>query len=708
MKPHHRLLKPLFLTISALLLLIFAQRCMQTVTPANPTTRTLTVLARLAPDGALIPGVTIDVAEERSGEKFNTAVTNSEGAAILRLENIPVLGRNIVVSARRSGQEQRISALLCNDTTITLLFSNQSPATATCARLGGVDSLRFRTNTLPVSDSLIQNEPTGIGEYERCWSFVNSGSDTVLLPLSAQIRTSPPFHLVAASINGRSLSINADTLRVPPTSGVLSLCYAVSTALAGDFTSEVPLPLLCKSGERGIFRLRLRALVVARTCECISSETSVSISERVPVGGTHESGNIAVYTNQLSCPVTVNLIGIRTAQSGQQAEWSLIEPLGSSFPQTLAPGARLAVRLRFAPRSISSQTERLLLEVRPQGIQNACTVAVRLNGQVCRNDCPLLLTQTASIPFVELPSMPSGVQELLSSRLDGNIFVAVPELGMMTSVVRTYSVLNPSTSCTVVDVNITPTFSDGYSSRFFTLSPRTLRILPGERGFFQVSFTPPDAATFAMILNDPARRTGTIADSSFSVGIELNTGTCVQRLWLSARVSNVPDISPILNLRAYRQRTRLKPQEENEVYIFGEQSRRILRLPNGLPGLFPPPLGDVYVDVTNNDSSARPPQTPTLHPVPSGRVSGIALWRENYAEQDFDNVTQTFRAYLVSPVAAFSTGGVRPLPGQVYAFRLGVGSVALLYVRRVDNGTETNTNGQSGVEFRAIYPIVGR
>jgi len=641
---------------------------------------------------------------------MTSGTTGNEGSIVLRLENVPVVGRNVIVSASRGGQQQRVQALVCNDTTVTLLFSNQSPAVSNCARLDGLDSLRFRTENIPVSDSLIQYEPSGTAEYVRCWSFVNSGNDTITLPITAQIRNSTPFRLSAISINGRSFAAQLDTAHIPP-SGTMSLCFAVSTANAGSFGAELPLGMFCRSGERGVFRLRLRALVVAKSCECQSSETSVTTAERVAVGASQDVSNVVAYVNQLSCPVSVNVIGIRTQQglpSSVSPEWSLLEPDARAFPLQVAAGGRLTVRLRFAPRGLVSQGERLLLEIRPQTAQQVCTVAVRLHGVVCRNDCPIFQSQSTSTAFTALPAMPQGIEELVSSRLDGNVFITVPELGMMSSVTRTYSILNPSTSCTVSEVALTPSFSDQYSSRFFTISPRSLTIPPGERGFFQVTFTPPDAATFSMILTDPTRRTGTIADSSFSVGILLNTPTCSQRVTLRARVSNVPDISPILNLRAYRQRTRLKPQEENEVYVFGEQSRRILRLPGGSPGFFPPPSGDMYVDVLNNDSSATPPQPPTIHLVPSSRTNGIALWRANYAEQDFDNVHQTFRAYLASPVVSFGTTSIRQQMGQVYAFRMTGGNVALLYVRRVDNGTETNTNGQSGVEFRAIYPVVGR
>ncbi len=681
---------------------------MQTVTPAAPATRTLTVFTRLLPDGVPLSGVSIVVIAEQNGETMTSGITSNEGSAVLRLENVPAVGRNVIVNASRLGQQQRLQALVCNDTTITLFFNNQASAVSNCARLEGVDSLRFRTE--PVSDSLVQHEPSGIAEYTRCWSFVNSGNDSITLPITAQIRNSAPFRLNAISINGRSFAINLDTVRIPP-SGTLSLCFAVSTANAGSFSAELSLGMFCRSGERGVFRLRLRALVVAKSCECQSSETSITTAERIAVGASQDVSNVVAYVNQLSCPVSVNVLGIRTQQglpSSSQPEWSLIEPDARSFPLQIAAGGRLTVRLRFAPRGLVSQGERLLLEIRPQTTQQRCTVAVRLNGVVCRNDCPILQSQNASTAFAALPAVPQGIEEVVSSRLDGNIFVTVPELGMTNSVTRTYSILNPSTSCTVSEVTITPSFSDQYSSRFFTISPRSLTIPPGERGLFQVLFTPPDAATFSMILTDPMRRTGTIADSSFSVGILLNTPTCSQRVTLRARVSNVPDISPILNLRAYRQRTRLKPQEENEVYVFGEQSRRILRLSSGLPGFFPPPSGDIYVDVLNNDSSALPPQPPTIHVVPSSRTSGIALWRTTYAEQDFDNVNQTFRTYLASPALSFTATSIRPQIGQVYAFRMTGGNVALLYVRRVDNGTETNTNGQSGVEFRAIYPIVGR
>jgi len=59
---------------------------------------------------------------------------------------------------------------------------------------------------------------------------------------------------------------------------------------------------------------------------------------------------------------------------------------------------------------------------------------------------------------------------------------------------------------------------------------------------------------------------------------------------------------------------------------------------------------------------------------------------------------------------AYSTGyGPGPITGisvnDVYAFKFSANTYALIFIRRVDNGSENTSSKQSGIEFRAVYPI---
>ena len=159
-------------------------------------------------------------------------------------------------------------------------------------------------------------------------------------------------------------------------------------------------------------------------------------------------------------------------------------------------------------------------------------------------------------------------------------------------------------------------------------------------------------------------------------------------------------------MRAYSQRTRLAPEPENEVYYFGHDARTIIKSPGNRPGPYPPPRGHIWIDVDDTLPNANPPQEPILKSV-SGTL-GMKIWRTNMLESDFTNVGNTYMAFVSDPnySTGYTPGPLTGLaPGNVIAFQMNQYMYALIYIRSIYNGTENNTNMQSGIEFRSIYPI---
>jgi len=176
---------------------------------------------------------------------------------------------------------------------------------------------------------------------------------------------------------------------------------------------------------------------------------------------------------------------------------------------------------------------------------------------------------------------------------------------------------------------------------------------------------------------------------------------------LTAQVTAFPEISPIINLRAYAQETPQKPDPENEIYFFGYSARSVLKKPDGSNGPYPPDLGDIWIDVADNDQSAQPPEEPILKL--ANQSIEVKLWQRDYLESDFSDVAALITEFADDP--NYNSGyGSGPVTGievnDVYAFKFDDYTYALIFIRRVDNGTESTSSKQSGIEFRSVYPIL--
>jgi hypothetical protein len=235
-----------------------------------------------------------------------------------------------------------------------------------------------------------------------------------------------------------------------------------------------------------------------------------------------------------------------------------------------------------------------------------------------------------------------------------------------------------------------------------------LTIAPGSAGFFEVDFTAPGVDEFAAIVqsrqtqHQPPPQT---ADSAFVLQLRLLGNGCSQSLRVPAVLTPCPGITKIINLRAYNQRTSQKPEPENEVFRFGDQDAIVNKGTGGTPGVYPPDIGDIFIDVADNNATATPPQQPILRLRPGSAIQ-MGLWKRAYPEARFACGTATeFCPEENNP--SYGSADITGIqPGDVYAFRVGTNLYGLLFVRAVFNGTENNTNRQTALEFRVLYPVV--
>ncbi|TAL68121.1 MAG: hypothetical protein EPN82_12050 [Bacteroidetes bacterium] len=297
------------------------------------------------------------------------------------------------------------------------------------------------------------------------------------------------------------------------------------------------------------------------------------------------------------------------------------------------------------------------------------------------------------------------ISDTISNRGDNRVYIS-PSLQNPSTAIITYDIFNPDTSCSAISFNVTIESAAGViyenPTQYYTIDPMNFVIQPGQHKQLTITFRAPIKDTLDRVVL--RRNTQSKIDSMFAVRLRISTSVnCTQDLDLYSIVTAVPDLSPIINLRAYNQKTPQKPTPEHEVYFFGNASRTINNT-----GEYPPLKGNIWVDVDDNNPTAIPPLEPILKIVPNTGIIGMKVWRSGFPENDFYNVVQLIANFQNDPThsSGYTSTELRGIQvGDVIAFQLGPDSYTLIYIRRVDNGTEQTSSKQSGIEFRAISGI---
>jgi hypothetical protein len=319
----------------------------------------------------------------------------------------------------------------------------------------------------------------------------------------------------------------------------------------------------------------------------------------------------------------------------------------------------------------------------------------------CANVCPELSEDGTNYIVFGSPML----IDTLSDRADNRVYIS-PSLVNPSTVTKLIDIFNPDTSCSAITFTVTSEPVGGViyenPEHYYSVDPMSFVLQPGEHRQLTVTFSAPIKDTLdAVVLR---RNTRTKIDSMFAVRLRITTSmNCTQDLDIYSIVTAVPNLSPIINLRAYDQKTPQKPVAEHEVYFFGDGARTI-----DLTGGYPPQRGHIWVDVDDNSSTAVPPQEPILRLVSNSGITGMKIWRRGFPENDFYNVVQLIADFQNDPThsVGYINSELRGIQvGDVIAFQLGPDTYTLIYIRRVDNGTEQTSSKQSGIEFRAISGI---
>jgi hypothetical protein len=691
--------KIIFLVFSYILTGIILHACMETIQPEDTNKRLLkTAVFRMIDEatGELVPvrSAEVTIYEEVNGalNELKILQTNENGLAVFDLD-IPVIGKLYTIKATYNNESQSKSAvLICGDTTVNFIF-NDDINNISCSDLNQNDTLLFFDNE--GSARLKRNTPANINQYERCKTYTIDNNNTGTIDI--QLPSVPaPFTYISIYHTDKPMPVSTRKLTLLP-GEKFTICFGVSTENAGIFNERIQFGITCSDGNSGTSSLDLKAEVVEPSCDCedYSQSAKILLDERVMIGSSTNFKDIEVFVNNSACAVEIVKINQNLG-----AGWTITSP---TFPVTVAKGASLKVSGTFAPTKSGKSNTVLQLLIKPQGTSNECNLNINLEAEGCYNTCPFIGMDNRF--QLRLLGSPSPVGDTISNRGDGKVFISA--VGLVSNAVQSYFIKNPDSACAEITINLELLPKDNYARTYFSVSPTRLTLLPGETGQIDVSFIAPTMDELIKILE--VRRPGgpyQTIDSMFTTRLRIRGGNCTQDIDIDALVTSIPNISPIINLRAYNQSTTQKPLPENEVYYFGYGSRSIIKSSDGSNGPYPPPLGDIWIDVNNNAQSANPPQEPILKLIHGGIQ--MKLWKSNYQESKFSDVANLMAEFSNDPT--YSLGyGPGPLTGlsvnDVYAFKFNEMTYALIFIRRVDNGTEATSSKQSGIEFRAIYPI---
>lgn len=704
--------------------------CSDTVGPEKAETATFIVQTQFrqptdtASTAIPLPNVRITIRRLAGPTTARPTRTNIQGQAILRNEAIPT-GEDFLIEAYSELYGTRLDTLrgACDTVYVNFAFTSVTTTELNCNTLADTTILFLFTDNRTASEELQQNSPNPL---INCLPVAtNTGSEP--MELSIPTGTSGVFTITGIQVNDGNIPITGNPTRVLLNPGAtLTLCSSVNTSAAsnnspnGRFEETIPITVQC-SGKTSSLSLNLRATVKARECRC---DQIVPVSPLIfrlgtPVkAGFADTLSATVLTNTASCALTLE-INSMTSTTGRN-EWRILSP--TEFTATggrirLEPDQTLVIVAEFRPQQATSRSApvdmRIDFDMLPEGGPAPCPFRLTLSGESCNDMCPSLRLNGTDYPFGSNP-VP---RDSLYIREDKRVFIS----DLQPSRVReTYNFVLSSNDSLVCGINnatlrMEALQGDAFSLRYFELDNEriTLRQNSQIAGSFTLTFTAPTKPELDNILRqrNPGGAPKT-ADSMFTVRIIITVSGCPPlELLVDAIVTTLPDFTPPIKLHAYRQTTDKQPRPEYEYYIFGEPSVSSLRK-NPTPPPNDPDTGDIWVDVTNRHGS---PQDPFF------RIEsniGWQYWKTIPDESFFNDV----RKIVTDVETAINTGNLtfpnsndRDITagapdslgvGAVYVFELAPDRYAVLVVREINDGSETNLNKQSAIHYRVLYPVL--
>ncbi len=734
----------------ALILAFFILSCTEVVEPSKSKKRTLTIQAMVKDCNTGLPttpaaGTKISIYKYISvNDKslLGTVYADNTGKAIFTSEG-PVSG--IIVQTLGEYKNQfktttpRGEFLLCNDTTVNIVYECTPPPIVCCTDIG--DTTIPVTFTNGTDTKLVQNQPLGVASYDAVTTIIcnrlncTPPSDyTIAVP-----NPNAPFTLKAIYVKGQ-LSGNPATLK---SGECLSLVFSVSTKDAGVFRTSVPLTISC-DGKNSTWNVALNADVVPEECDCpMTGDTTIIIKpttpQKLPVGTSYDYEEL-FFQNQRKCVMTVeSFVRIKSgveSPATTAGEWKLISP---NLPTVVNQGDVYMPKLRFSPTQTGERRDTFRVTVRlSSGI--VCNFKVIMIGYGCTDACP----QVNGQPFSNAPIN-------LSAEAPFSPDAVCPKTLLFNSIARLpITVTYPRDACSSsVDINATFTGKDQYDAVRFSYTT-SFTVDTNSPSGPNLTFVAPTVAEYeSMFTQNGGTRTkqGTREDSAYNLTVVLATadGKCRQVINVKAFAAPAGKLSIPWNMDAYDQTTAIKPTPDYQtckvdtLMFFAGVDRPgfvyQLRDASYQPycGVNQPPCwGSFYINVDNKngEGTVGSPKPPKIYLVnnPLNVFKDIKLVARNFLEEDFDKINPVL-IKLQNDVSGVGPGNyfTSDATTQPYFYPNGLGGLAIgdvyvlysnsknssgipcelamIYLRKVFNYGGFSSNNRSSIEFRILYPI---
>lgn len=669
-----------------------------------------------------LPDVRISLRRLAEQTAIPPVFTNVRGEAVLT-DEVMVSGDDFIVEAYSPQYGTRIDTVhgVCGEALVHFTFRDIQVTELNCNTLANAAALFVFTDNTTGSDKLRQNDPNPVS---NCIPIAkNTGRDAIEVSIPASAMG--VFTLTGVQIDGRTIPLTATPMRVVlPPGSVLALCASVNTSKNSSsqpnrrFEETMRLGMQCPNANASL-TLALQATVEEETCDCDKAVPSAPLvfrlNESVEVG-LADTLLATVFTNTAACPVTLRIKSI-TPTAGR-SDWRILSPTElrtATGELRLEKGQTLVLAAEFRPlrattRSTPSEL-RVDMDVLPEGSAQQCSLTLQLVGEACSETCPSLRVNGADYPFGTKP----GPRDSLYIRNDKRVFISDEKPNKVSDRYEFVVASNDSLICRINDVSLRMEAlpGDQFSLKYFALGAQKVSLDANAdiAGAFTLTFTAPTKQELDNILlqRNPGGTPRT-TDSMFTVRITMTVPGCEPlELLADAIVTTLPDFTPPIKLHAYRQTTPRQPKPEYEYYVFGESSVRSRRNDSSPPANGPE-TGDLWVDVPN--PSGPLPQQPFIK---NEAKLEWAYWQTIADESFFNNILQIVQqveAGVKANTFTFNNGDITAAApgnlrvGSVYVFRFSATRYAVVVIREINDGTETNLNNQSAIHFRVLSPVL--
>ncbi|MEI6090683.1 MAG: hypothetical protein WCR42_09545 [bacterium] len=724
---HINLIKSRYLIVSLLLLMVAGGCVQNTIMPNDSSQRKISAYAFLRDTSGKATNVPAVNAQIKAFDPLaNTYVaqdiTDNSGFAELVFE-APTMGKQYQIIGSYKGQTQ-VEPIYpcCKDTTVVLYFNPEPPPPLKC------DDLKDDTYKLTILD---ENGSTQISRseidkyyYKSATLFVNNGAEpiTLKMPSAASIA---PFELVSPAagssvtlVTGQSITI---TVQLNAINNINK--YAKNLLIQAECTDK-----------SAVLTVNLAAEIVEAKCECLDLEPTIINKEddRNTLGTPKEYKNEEVFINtKVNC--VDEIISIESLS--KIGEWQI-----TKYNATVNYNKALKVDLKFTAKDTQMKPDTFLVTYKTG--DKTCTTLLILKAKACVDVCPKLMITGVDLEFSNTERNYQFVTGVCSRFLFSKANTCTNEPSKK---VESFTISYPIDACfDPVDIRISVEDKEQnqLSLKYFTFTNSTGFSLKSGYSFsLGVTFTAPTIEEFQNRVLSKRGNNQKTEDSTFTIYLTLSSnipGCAAQTIKVVAIVTTAPQTSELQKISGYNQLSDVVDIQEQQVFWFNGLSEgntsdlvRSIRGIDGKLAPYPPDQGDFYIDVYDNSATVTTDREPILKLAPSGIMKNVKFWKYmtvneikntkdvvNQIRNEYQNGTFTFTNGFTSvggnPVSA--DPNEKLLLKAVYVLwsnkddsNTGIPcEIGILHIEGRYLGREVDTNifHLSGIDFRAIYPIL--